>query len=1734
MLSRSRSKASSNRSSDKNETNEQIIKNLRIHTGLPLTPSTGSAGSKGSESARSKESRSNLRDNFQSKPNGTTSSPDANPPPGNLALYGASPRPRAQTYDPTGIMAQQQQQQQQEILRRPTPNAPAPHIPAPYQPGQRHVSANQHYVPPPPPGGPMSNMSHPYPAMHYPPPPPGRPAPTQPNQMMIPPPPSQTPSWQSWGMQPHPHQYYPPPPQTNAPRTYDPTAYSAYMSMPPLPPDNQPLVSATYIPGGESFGPGVGIPPLHSPTQQHARPAYNPQPAYNTQSHLYMPFTPHPEYNTPVDQSNYQNNDYRYPPTQYPNQSPGGHPREIQQEQQAAQPPPAYSSPPLGHSQPQPQAGLSRSLSNHPLTPSGKKSFFVQPGKEKHEYSTPAQQATPAPETLTQPVTLQREHKEPGDVPPSVQDLSWPLERVLNWLEDKGFSKAWQSAFRHLNLHGAQFLDIGRSSGKAHISILHNTLYPQIGRECAASGIEYDQTATREEGKRARRLIRQIVETGGVAPNGSSAHGLTRHQRNPSNNLTSASTDGGVEASPQLARQELTTTATSANFAAGNDDDAGTLQGDWDSTTGRSTYSTSIFRHIGDPTRRASPVSGSKAPSSSQNRFLNHNRGGSTSESNLHTLNTAAANAQGRHISALGSANSDSGFDKSLTRNSIEPPGSAKGHGFWNNLLPGHKKKNHEDSSPTSPNAHRAPEKSNKRSSDTSINRPTARKSESEPLLVRHDSQPEKRFVFATPDCYNYRLVDISGCETAEAIKDEICYNLGMQSTAHVTFHMTSPGRMEHDEALTDTLLVNARSRIADSVASLKLFVRSPDSVTAPLSAGMPKSPFGPVSFTNKSIDEVTLRRLNGESVKSTDLDTIRSGESTLATEKPREPALSRPQYDHSRESTSLPERERVAIVEQKAEEYRKEMERKQQEYLNDRLRKLGKDPKALAPGIRGERGIIDFDAPRKSPYNDDRRPVSGIFEAERKSDTVPLRSAPRAPQEPSSTLLKANSLSKRQNSDARASWQDRREEQSKRAQNSTIQERAQQEVKAKSGESQRAMASVYRNGQNGGSRNSPGSGSSPRSPITMSKGGLPFQIPDYEGQENPEFNDAIQGKPALTLQMPDRSGKSRNGDNKKDDESVSPSTAHPSHELRRWPTRKSYGPSFEVPKEEVVFSNSPALAPVADDSEDDSDDGLFAVPLKQQEAPIKSAASSKAPTQKSPATAKTPVDRDLNPNSAQTDPWATPTEDDDGIRRRDSFASDVWAHRPPAEALVEHLDEFFPNVDLDQPMVEGGDDDTSSGDNTSFGDYSSYSRASNSWADLSGRTTPMSSVDENETLGSDESTLKHGESLHSVAHRSLRKSGALGRTKSIRDVVKGNYSISGKAGSHLSTNSSIASERGHSGYFGGALPSRVNTLKGDVGIVRRKSTKMFGARIEQIKPQRGSRLLQLETIPQDTLPVSSSHADPLRQPTFKWMRGQLIGKGTFGRVYLGMNTTTGELIAVKQVEVNPKAQNVEPSKIREMVKALDQEIDTMQHLDHVNIVQYLGCERKEFSISIFLEYISGGSIGSCLRKHGKFEESVVSSLTRQTLSGLAYLHREGILHRDLKADNILLDLDGTCKISDFGISKRSRNPYNNDITNSMQGSVFWMAPEVIRAQSSQSSSEAEQGTQGYSAKVDIWSLGCVVLEMFAGHRPWSKEEAIGAIYKLGSLNQAPPIPEEVSSVIGPAAVSFMYDCFTM
>ncbi|KAL0060008.1 mitogen-activated protein kinase kinase kinase [Marasmius tenuissimus] len=239
--------------------------------------------------------------------------------------------------------------------------------------------------------------------------------------------------------------------------------------------------------------------------------------------------------------------------------------------------------------------------------------------------------------------------------------------------------------------------------------------------------------------------------------------------------------------------------------------------------------------------------------------------------------------------------------------------------------------------------------------------------------------------------------------------------------------------------------------------------------------------------------------------------------------------------------------------------------------------------------------------------------------------------------------------------------------------------------------------------------------------------------------------------------------------------------------------------------------------------------------------------------------------------------------------------------------------------------------------------------------------------------------------------------------------------------------------------------------------------------------------------------------SSPARLTAFKWVRGELIGKGTFGRVYLALNTTTGEMMAVKQVEL-PQTWN---DRSRAVVGASRSESETLTDLDHPNIVQYLGFEETPTNLNTFLEYVPGGSVGSILLKHGKLSEPVTISFSAQILTGLEYLHSKGILHRDLKASNILVGMDGVCKISDFRQSKRTTK--HRRAHTAMWGSSFWMAPEVL-----------SPPKNGYDCKVDIWSLGCMILEMLTGTRPWSGVTNIPVMITVSRDRTPPPVPEGV------------------
>lgn len=229
-----------------------------------------------------------------------------------------------------------------------------------------------------------------------------------------------------------------------------------------------------------------------------------------------------------------------------------------------------------------------------------------------------------------------------------------------------------------------------------------------------------------------------------------------------------------------------------------------------------------------------------------------------------------------------------------------------------------------------------------------------------------------------------------------------------------------------------------------------------------------------------------------------------------------------------------------------------------------------------------------------------------------------------------------------------------------------------------------------------------------------------------------------------------------------------------------------------------------------------------------------------------------------------------------------------------------------------------------------------------------------------------------------------------------------------------------------------------------------------------------------------------------------RWKRGKLLGRGTFGHVYLGFNSESGQLCAIKEVRAVCDDQTS-----KECLKQLNQEIILLSKLSHPNIVQYYGSDLGEETLSVYLEYVSGGSIHKLLQEYGAFKEPVIQNYTRQIVSGLSYLHARNTVHRDIKGANILVDPNGEIKLADFGMAKHINS---SSSMLSFKGSPHWMAPEVV------------MNTNGYSLPVDIWSLGCTILEMATSRPPWSQYEGVAAIFKIGNSKDMPEIPDHLSN----------------
>jgi serine/threonine protein kinase len=175
-----------------------------------------------------------------------------------------------------------------------------------------------------------------------------------------------------------------------------------------------------------------------------------------------------------------------------------------------------------------------------------------------------------------------------------------------------------------------------------------------------------------------------------------------------------------------------------------------------------------------------------------------------------------------------------------------------------------------------------------------------------------------------------------------------------------------------------------------------------------------------------------------------------------------------------------------------------------------------------------------------------------------------------------------------------------------------------------------------------------------------------------------------------------------------------------------------------------------------------------------------------------------------------------------------------------------------------------------------------------------------------------------------------------------------------------------------------------------------------------------------------------------------RFKKGEVLGAGSFGQVFLGLNEATGELLAVKEVDCSRAGEAA--------ITSLEAEIEMLQLLRHPNIVAYYGVQRHA-GVAVLVEYCAGGSIASVISNFGALNEQVVRSYTRQILQGLDYLHKHCIVHRDVKCANVLLDSDGNVKVADFGASKNLSQINGEGHQMSMKGTPFFMAPEVVLQQ---------------------------------------------------------------------------------
>jgi serine/threonine protein kinase/polyhydroxyalkanoate synthesis regulator phasin len=214
------------------------------------------------------------------------------------------------------------------------------------------------------------------------------------------------------------------------------------------------------------------------------------------------------------------------------------------------------------------------------------------------------------------------------------------------------------------------------------------------------------------------------------------------------------------------------------------------------------------------------------------------------------------------------------------------------------------------------------------------------------------------------------------------------------------------------------------------------------------------------------------------------------------------------------------------------------------------------------------------------------------------------------------------------------------------------------------------------------------------------------------------------------------------------------------------------------------------------------------------------------------------------------------------------------------------------------------------------------------------------------------------------------------------------------------------------------------------------------------------------------------------------------LGRGQFGKVFKGVKKDTGEPVAIKCVPIDLDADE-------ETFRPIAKEIQMLKDCNHPNIVGFYGAYIKENELWIVMEFCDAGSCAKMMTRMGKhLEEDQIAAVLYQTLLALEYLNNSKKIHRDIKADNILLKANGEAKVADLGVAAQLKN--TSDYQKTATGTPYWMAPELVNEMK-------------YNSKVDVWSLGITAIELAEKKPPLFEYLPMRALFMIAQETEKSP-----------------------